>query len=149
MFIKKIIVFIITFSIFILFSDPMFVYASDDVLSSDFHGGGDVSFSGGSTEHESSSGDTHGGTGDSFDDDKSNKTDGVSFSFTFLEHDYTFNIPFLNEFMPIVRDIIFYFLLAKSVFTKFKALPAIIGQVPFIGPSDSQQVAMYNIKYGK
>lgn len=149
MFIKKIIVFIITFSIFILVSAPMFVYASDDILSCEVHGGGVDSFGGGSTEHESSSGDIHGGTGGSFDDDKSNKTDGVSFSFTFLEHDYTFNIPFLNEFMPIVRDIIFYFLLAKSVFTKFKALPAIIGQVPVIGPSDSQQVAMYNIKYGK
>lgn len=171
MFIKKIIVFIITFLIFILFSDPMFVYASDDILSCDVHGGGgssfgggstehessngDIhgggggSFGGGSTEHESSSGDIHGGDGGSFDEDKINKTDGVSFSFTFLEHDYTFNIPFLNEFMPIVRDIIFYFLLAKSVFTKFKSLPAIIGQVPVIGPSDSQQVAMYNIKYGK
>lgn len=75
MFIKKIIVFIITFSIFILFSAPMFVYASDDILSCDIQGGGSGSFVGGSTEHESSSGDIHGGTGGSFDDDKSNKTD--------------------------------------------------------------------------
>ena len=89
----------------------------------------------------------HGGSGGNIDDEI-NKSDGVSFSFTLFEHDYTFNISFLDSFMPIVRDIIFYFLLAKSVFTKFKALPAIIGQVPVIGPSDSQQVAMYNSKYG-
>lgn len=82
-------------------------------------------------------------------DDESNTSDGVSFSFTFLGHDYTFNISFLDSVMPTVRDIIFYFLLAKSIFTKFKALPAIIGQVPVIGPSDSQQVAMYNSRYGK
>lgn len=81
--------------------------------------------------------------------DEINKSDGVSFSFTFLGHDYIFNISFLDSFMPIVRDIIFYFLLAKSVFTKFKALPSIIGHVPVISPSDSQQVAMYNSRYGK
>lgn len=80
---------------------------------------------------------------------ESNKSEGVSFSFTFLGHEYTFNILFLDSVMPTVRDIIFYFLLAKSIFIKFKALPAIIGQVPVIGPSDSQQVAMYNNRYGR
>ena len=76
-------------------------------------------------------------------------SDTVSFSFTFLDHTYTFYIPFPDSFMPIVRDIVFYFLLAKSIFTKWKALPAIIGQVPVIGPSDSQQVAMYNSMYNR
>lgn len=76
-------------------------------------------------------------------------SDTISFSFTFLNHPYTFHIPFPNTFMPIVRDIVFYFLLAKSIFTKWKSLPAIIGQVPVIGPSDAQQVAMYNSMYNR
>lgn len=116
------------------------------------HGGGgtggnrddtsDTDISYGGSEHGG------GGAGGNRDDEVST-SDGVSFSFTFFGHDYTFTISFLDSFMPIVRDIIFYFLLAKSVFTKFKALPAIIGQVPVIGPSDSQQVAMYNSRYGR
>lgn len=54
----------------------------------------------------------------------------------------------VDEFMPTVRSIISFILVAKFFISKLKALPAIIGQVPVIGPSDSMQVEMYRSKYG-
>lgn len=72
----------------------------------------------------------------------------ISFPFTFLGNSYTFNIPFSDNFMPIARDIIFYFLLARSIFTKFKAFPSLISGVPFIGSTDPAKVD-YNLIYKK
>lgn len=142
MFIKRIIVFIITLLVYIFFSSSLLAYAGNDYVvvpvpdqNTD------------SSETIPSYVDDDGNV--VVDPCESDKTDGISFSFTFFGHDYTFNISFLDSFMPIVRDIIFYFLLAKSIFSKFKALPAIIGHVPVVGPSDSQQIAMYNSKYGR
>lgn len=142
MFIKRIIVFIITFLVYIFFSSPVLAYAGNDYVVVPV------------PDQNADSSKTIPGYVDDdgnvvVDSGESDKTDGISFSFTFFGHDYTFNISFLDSFMPIVRDIIFYFLLAKSVFTKFKALPSIIGHVPVIGPSDFQQIAMYNSKYGR
>lgn len=72
----------------------------------------------------------------------------ISFPFTFLGHSYVFNIPFSDKFMPVARDIIFYFLLARSLFTKFKALPSLISSVPFIGSTDPAKVD-YDLSYKK
>lgn len=72
----------------------------------------------------------------------------ISFPFTFLGNSYVFNIPFSDNFMPIARDIIFYFLLARSLFTKFKAFPSLISGVPFIGSTDPSKVD-YNLSYKK
>lgn len=103
-----------------------------------------------STGDISHGGSDHGGGGSGSDRNETNSSgNDISIPFTFLGHSYNFSIPFPSSFMSIVRDIIFYFLLIKSVYSKFKALPAIIGQVPVIGPSDSQQVAMYNNIYGR
>ena len=73
----------------------------------------------------------------------------ISFPFTFLGNSYTFNIPFSDNFMPIARDIIFYFLLLKSLFTKFKAIPSLLSSVPFIGPSDQSPNESYRVYYNK
>ncbi len=55
----------------------------------------------------------------------------------------------VDEFMPTVRSVISFILVAKFFISKYKALPAVIGQVAVIGPSDSAQVEMYRSKYGR
>lgn len=104
------------------------------------------------TSNNSFGGSDHGGGGSDGDRLESYvpfvDSDTVSFSFTFLGHSYTFYIPFYNNFMPIARDIIFYFLLARSLFTKFKSFPSLISSVPFIGSTDPAKVD-YNLSYKK
>lgn len=82
-------------------------------------------------------------TSDSYSDE------GVTFPFTFLGQSYNFSIPFSSDFMPVVRDIIYYFLLFKSIFVKFKAIPSLLSSVPFIGPSDQSPNESYKVYYNK
>lgn len=43
----------------------------------------------------------------------------------------------VDEYMPTVRSVIACFLLIKSLYTKLRALPSILAQVPYISSSDS------------
>lgn len=61
---------------------------------------------------------------------------------------YFQDLSFLDSAVPVFKDIISFFLYAKFFLSKFKALPAVIGSVPSIQPSDAHQVEMYNSRYG-
>ena len=64
------------------------------------------------------------------------------FTFILFGHEYTFNLSMFDSYMPHVRNVIYYLLLIKSLYSKYKALPGIFGHVPVFGsfdqiPSDS------------
>lgn len=71
------------------------------------------------------------------------------FTFSFLGHEYTLSFSYFDDLMPMVRSVIFYFLLIKSLYSKYKAFPGIIGQVPVFGPSDQSPSESYRVYYNK
>lgn len=60
----------------------------------------------------------------------------LNISFTLFNHKYSIDFSMFDSYMPHVRNVIFYFLLIKSLYSKYKALPGIIGQIPVFGSFD-------------
>lgn len=133
MIIKKILVFIVILVIYIFLSFPVLAYAVDDYVV--------VPVSDQNEGNETIPGYVDDDGNVVVDPGESDYNSRLSFSFSLFGHDYSIDFSMFDSYMPHVRNVIYYLLLIKSLYSKYKALPGIIGQVPVFGSFDQSMSA--------
>lgn len=140
MIIKKFFSFIFIFFIYIFISVPLLAYAVDDnvVVPVPDHN---------QNNNETISGDVDDDGNIIVDPGENDYNSDLNISFTLFNHEYSIDFSMFDGYMPHVRNVIFYLLLIKSLYSKYKALPGIIGQIPVFGPSDQSPNETYKVYY--